>query len=47
MFAMDSEYDLAMERRLHMEGSQEISVVNEFLEVSYGNQKLLLLGMRM
>ncbi|KAG6546751.1 hypothetical protein Mapa_011940 [Marchantia paleacea] len=32
VFAMDSEYDLAMERRLHMEGSQEISVVNEFLE---------------
>ncbi|KAL2613042.1 hypothetical protein R1flu_024734 [Riccia fluitans] len=32
VFAMDSEYDLAMQRRLHMEGSQDISVVNEFLE---------------
>ncbi|KAL3675991.1 hypothetical protein R1sor_025939 [Riccia sorocarpa] len=32
VFALDSEYDLAMQRRLHMEGSQDISVVNEFLE---------------
>lgn len=33
VFTLDSEYDQAMERLLRLEGSQEISVVNEFLEV--------------
>ncbi|CAM6098991.1 unnamed protein product [Calypogeia fissa] len=32
VFTFDSEYDQAMERLLRLEGSQEISVVNEFLE---------------